>query len=143
MLDLLLDQLLLLLAQVHLVHFLHQFVPGLFLFDFFGLLPSVFGLNIGLDSLSPLSCAIRWLYLLAGLSWLLLSSSGVPCHLPKVSETRRGSRLLIRDAYCCCAPAFWLEKAVPWTFCPVLRPSYCWALLILRAACSMLLLLAC
>ena len=73
-LDLLFDELFFLLAEVHLVHFNHQLVPSLFLLDLFGLLARILRLDIGLDTLSTLSCAVRWLYLLSCGRWLLLGS---------------------------------------------------------------------
>ena len=73
-LDLLFDELFFLLAQIHLIHLDHQLVPSLFLLDLFGLLARILRLDIGLDTLSTLSCAVRWLYLLTCGRWLLLSS---------------------------------------------------------------------
>ena len=70
MLDLLFYELFLLLAQVHLVHLDHEFVPSLFLFNLFVLLASVLRLNVRFDTFGSLSRTIRWLYLLT-CSWLL------------------------------------------------------------------------
>ena len=64
-LDLLLNQILFLLAQIHLIHLDHKLVPGLLLLDLFSLLLRVLRLNVSLDALSPFAGAIRWLYLLA------------------------------------------------------------------------------
>ena len=74
MLDLLFDELFFLLAQIHLVHLNHQLVPSLFLLDLFGLLARILRLNVGLDALGTLPCAVRWLYLLSCCRWLLLGS---------------------------------------------------------------------
>ena len=74
-LDLLLDELFLLLAQVHLVHLDHELVPSLFLFDLLIFLTGILRFNIGFDTFGPLSCTVSWLYLLSGggrLSRLLL-----------------------------------------------------------------------
>ena len=62
-LDFLLYKLFFLLAQIHLVHLDHQFVPCLFFFDFFCLLLGVFRLDVRFDSLSTLASAICGLYL--------------------------------------------------------------------------------
>ena len=71
-LNLLLDELFFLLAQIHLVHLDHQLVPRLFLLDFLGLLPCVLRLDVSLDALGTLSRAVRWLNLLARCRLLLL-----------------------------------------------------------------------
>ena len=72
MLYFLLYELFLLFAQVHLVHFDHELVPGFFLFDLFVLLPRILRLNVGFNTFSTLSCTIRWLDLLASCCGLLL-----------------------------------------------------------------------
>ena len=72
MLYLLLDQLFLLLAQVHLIHFDHELVPCFFLLDFLVFLLGVFGLDVGLDALGPFASAVGGLYLLAYRGWLRL-----------------------------------------------------------------------
>ena len=75
MLNLLLNQLFLLLTQVHLVHFNHQLVPCFLLLDFFVFLARIFRLDIGLDTLSTLPRTIGWLDLLTGCGDRLLLSS--------------------------------------------------------------------
>ena len=68
----LLYELFFLFAQVHLVHFDHELVPGLLLLNLFILLPRILGLNVGFNTFSTLSCTISWLDLLASCSGLLL-----------------------------------------------------------------------
>ena len=68
----LLDELFFLFAQVHLVHFDHELVPGFLLLNLFILLPRILGLNVGFNTFSTLSCTISWLDLLASCSGLLL-----------------------------------------------------------------------
>ena len=101
MLDLLLDELFLLLAQVHLVHFDHELVPSLLLFNLFVLLTGVFGFNIGFDTFGSLSCAIGWLYLLAGggrLSRLLLLLLGLHPEGIRIEKNLTSIRVF---TYCC------------------------------------------
>ena len=72
MLNFLLDELFFLFAQVHLVHFDHELVPGFLLLNLFILLPRILGLNVGFNTFSTLSCTISWLDLLASCCGLLL-----------------------------------------------------------------------
>ena len=68
----LLYELFFLFAQVHLVHFDHELVPSLLLFNLFVLLPRVLRLNVGFNTFGTLSCTISWLDLLASCCGLLL-----------------------------------------------------------------------
>ena len=71
-LNFLLNELFLLLAQVHLLHLYHKLVPRFLLLHLFIFLLRILRLNVGFHTLGTLLRTIRWFELLSGLRLLLL-----------------------------------------------------------------------